>query len=182
MKNITKVLILVFLASGFTSCKKIKSWFDVDVDTTMSADLEIDIDDSAMKTAAAYPFETSAMIDPLDNEDVAEYEDKIERIKTRGIIATVEYVSKKDLVLYKGTTFTITNSKKTVYWMLEDEWPIEKGSQLELADVADIYDDVSDILTTLDPFTVSAMGTASEKGVSITIRIDIETTVTGNPF
>jgi hypothetical protein len=178
MKHITKLLMLVLLVTGFTSC----SLFDVDVDTTMSADLEIDIEDSAMKSAAAYPFESEAVIDPLDNDDVDEYADKIERIKATGVIATVEYVSKADLVLYKGTTFAIKNSDQTVEWTLSDDWPIEKGTVLELPAGNGTYDSVSKILTTLDPFTVSCKGTASDKGVSITIRIDIETTITGNPF
>lgn len=178
MKNMTKLLLLLILITGFTSC----SLFDVDVDTTLSADLEIDIEDSAMKSAAAYPFESEAVIDPMDNDDVDEYADKIERIKATGIIGTVEYVSKKDLVLHKGTKFTIANSDQSVAWTLDNEWPIEKGTVLELPSGNGTYDAVSKILTTLDPFTVSCEGTASDKGVSITIRIDIKTTVTGNPF
>jgi hypothetical protein len=179
MKNMTKLLTLLILIAGFTSC----SLFEVDVDTTMSADLEIDIEDSAMKSAAeAYPFDSEVVIDPLDNDDVEEYKDKIERIKATGIIGTVEYVSKKDVVLYKGTMFTISNSKYKVTWTLDDDWPIEQGTVLELPDGGDNYDAVSKILTTMDPFTVSCEGTASDKGVSITIRIDIDTKVTGNPF
>jgi len=187
MKNLGIVALVILLSASFTSCEKVKGIFDVDVETTLSGDLEIDIPESATKATGYYEFESTAVIDPTDNPDVADNAEKIKEITADGIIATVTFVSvgdqpTDDLVLFKGTTFTIKNSTIEASWTLQDEWPIQKGFELKLEDVEHIYDDVSAILTSVDPFTISCKGAASLKGISITITIDIDCTVTGNPF
>ncbi len=187
MKNLGIVVLMVLLSASFTSCEKIKGIFDVDVETTLSGDLEIDIPESATKAAGYYEFESFAVIDPTVNDDVADNADRIKEITADGIIATVTNVSigdqpTDDLVLFKGTTFTIENSNIEASWELQSEWPIKKGSELKLEDVQSIYGEVSKILTTVEPFTISCIGAASLKGISITIAIDIKTTITGNPF
>ena len=187
MKNLGIVALLVLLSASFSSCEKIKGIFDVDVETTLSGDLEIDIPESATKAAGYYEFDTSTVVNPMDYGDVADNEDRIEAITADGIIATVTFVSvgdqpTDDLFLYEKTTFTIYNSTDTASWILQNKWPIVVESELKLEDVEHIYDDVSAILTSVDPFTISCNGAASLKGVSITITIDIKTTITGNPF
>lgn len=187
MKNIGIVALVILLSASFTSCEKVKGLFDVDVETTLSGDLDINIPESATKAAGYYEFETSVVIDPTDNPDVADNADKIKEITADGIIATVTNVnvggqSTNDLVLFKGTTFTIENSTNGASWTLQDEWPIQEGSELKLEDVQGIYDEVTTILTTLEPFKVTCTGAASLKGISITIEVDIKTTVTGNPL
>jgi hypothetical protein len=187
MKNSGIVALVILLSASFTSCQKIKGIFDVDVETTMSGALDIDIPESASKATGYYEFESSAVIDPTDNPDVADNADRIEEITADGIIATVTYVSvggqsTDDLALLKGTTFSIENSTTGVSWTLQNEWPIQKGTELALEDVQGIYGEVTNILTTLEPFEVTCKGAASLKGISITIEIDINSTVTGNPF
>ena len=188
MKNLGIVALVILLSASFTSCEKVKGIFDVDVETTLSGDLEIDIPESATKAAGYYEFESFAVIDPTVNDDVADNADRIKEITADGIIATVTFVSvgdqpTDDLVLFKGTTFTIKNSTIEASWTLQDEWPIQKGSELKLEDVQGIiYGEVSTILTTLEPFKIICKGAASLKGISITITIDIDCTVTGNPF
>ena len=187
MKNLGIVALAILLTTSFTSCEKVKGLFDVDVETTMSGDLDIDIPESATKATGNYEFETSVVIDPMDNGDVEENADKIRKITADGIIATVTDVSLNgqstdDLKLFKGTTFTIENSSISASWTLQDEWPIQVGTELKLEDVQGIYNEVTTILTTLEPFKVTCTGAASLKGISITIEIDINTTVTGNPL
>jgi hypothetical protein len=187
MKNLGIVALVILLSASFTSCEKIKGIFDVDVETNLSGDLDINIPESASKATGNYEFESSAVIDPTDNPDVADNADRIKEITADGIIATVTYVSvgdqsTDDLVLFKGTTFSIENSTTRASWTLQNEWPIQKGTELALEDVQGIYGEVSNMLTTLEPFEVTCKGAASLKGISITIEIDINTTVTGNPF
>jgi hypothetical protein len=187
MKNLGIVALVILLSASFTSCEKVKGIFDVDVETTLSGDLDIDIPESATKATGKYEFESSAVIDPTDNSDVADNADKIKAITADGIIATVTYVSvgdqsTDDLVLFEGTTFSIKNSTTTVSWKLSNDWPIQKGTELTLEDMQGIYGEVSNILTTLEPFEVICKGAASLKGISITIEIDINATITGNPF
>jgi hypothetical protein len=67
---------LGILTVGVASC----SLFDVEIDTTFEGDLQIEVDEPVMKstTAEGYPFEASDQIDVLDDEDVYEYQDKID--------------------------------------------------------------------------------------------------------
>ncbi len=187
MKNLGIVALVILLSASFTSCEKVKGIFDVDVETTLSGDLDIDIPESASKATEYYDFESSAVIDPTNNPDVADNADKIKEITADGIIATVTYVSvggqsTDDLVLSKGTTFSIKNSTTSASWTLQNEWPIQKGSELTLEDIQGIYGEVTNIMTTLEPFEIACKGSASLQGISITIQIDINTTVTGNPL
>jgi hypothetical protein len=187
MKNSGIVALVILLSASFTSCEKVKGTFDVDVETTLSGDLDIDIPESASKATGYYEFESSAEIDPIDNPDVADNADKIKAITADGIIATVTYVSvgdqsTDDLVLFKGTTFSIENSTTGAIWTLSNDWPIQKGTELTLDDGQGIYGEVSNIMTTMEPFEITCKGAASLKGISITIEIDINTTVTGNPL
>jgi len=187
MKNLGIVALVILLAASFTSCEKVKGLFDVDVETTLSGDLDIDIPESATKATGYYEFDTVTVVDPMDNGDVEENADKIRKITADGIIATVTDVSLNgqstdDLKFFKGTTFTIENSTNGASWELQDEWPIQVGTELKLEDGQGIYDKVSTILTTLEPFKITCIGAASLKGISITIEVDINTTVTGNPL
>ena len=187
MKNLGIIAFVILLTASFTSCEKVKGIFDVDVETTLSGDLEIDIPESATKATGYYEFEDSVTIDPTVNNEVAVNEERIQEITADGIIATVTFVSvgdqpTDDLVFGIGTTFTIKNSTVKASWTLQNEWPIQKGSELKLENIQKIYGDVSTILTTLEPFKIIGKGEASLKGISITITIDIDCTITGNPF
>lgn len=178
MKNLAKVLILVFLVSGFTSC----SLFDVDVETTMSGDLDIYTEAGEKKLAGEHEFYSETPINPMDYGDVADNEDKIDRITADGIIATVEYVSTGEIAILAGSVIAIKNSEKSAIWKFGNDMLIQKDTEITLDDVSDIYDDVTDILTSMDVFTIYAEGEASEPGAEIRIRLDIDCTVTGNPF
>ena len=184
MKNLGIVALVILLSASFTSCEKVKGLFDVDVETTMSGDLDIDIPESALKAAGPYEFDTLVVVDPMDYGDVAENEERIESITADGIIAKVEAVNIgekniEDLVL-TDVSFTIKNSSISATWTRTEEWPIQVGSTLTLEDINDVYSGVNEILTSIDPFTITCKGKSSLKGISITIVVDINCTVTGN--
>ena len=175
---------MIVLSASFTSCEKVKDIFDVDVETTMSGDLDIDIPESALKAAGPYEFDTLVVVDPMDYGDVAENKDRIESITADGIIATVDAVkigdkNIEDLVL-TDVTFTIDNGSIDATWTRKEEWPIQVNSTLTLEDIKDEYSKVNEILTSIDPFTITCKGKSSLKGISITIVVDIDCTVTGN--
>lgn len=184
MKNLGIVALVILLSASFTSCEKVKDIFDVDVETTMSGDLDIDIPESALKAAGPYEFDTLVVVDPMDYGDVAENKDRIESITADGIIATVDAVqigdkNIEDLVL-TDVAFTIDNGSISATWTKMEEWPIQVGSKLTLEDIQGIYSEVNEMLTSIDPFTITCKGKSSLKGISITIVVDINCTVTGN--
>ena len=182
MKTLVRITLLVAIAAGFTSCEKIKSIFDVEVDTTLEGDIDIDIQEQAKKSTENYTFSSSATIDPMSNSDIEENVDKIKEFAVNGVEAEVVFVNKPDVVFKAGTSFSIYDGTDNVTWTLSSDWPVVEGTVLNLDDGGGIYDAIADILDRKGVFTVSAQGECSETDVFITIRIGIDTTVTGNPL
>ncbi len=118
----------------------------------------------------------------MSDPDVKEYADKIVAVGVDGVIATVENVSESGLIFYSGSKFTVSNSNLTAVYTLSEDWSIEEGTTITLEDLGGFYDDVSEIVMDLEVITLSMVGTGSKPGVSVTVRIDVETTITGNPL
>jgi hypothetical protein len=181
MKSLLRVFLLAIMAAGVASC----SLFDVEIDTTFDADLAIEVEEPVLKStdADSYPFQASATIDVLDDEDVYEYQDKIDDFIVSGVTAKVTWVTpEQGAELLPQTTFTITNGKRTVTWTLTTSMPLEVGTSVNLEDLGDTYKTVSAILADMKPFTVSAVGSTNVAPVSAVIRLGINTKVIANPL
>lgn len=179
MKNTVRVLLLVMLTASLTSCEKIKSLFDIEVDTTIEGDLYIEVDETEMKSTDAFGFNESITVQVL-NDDLYEYEDEIQDFLVSDAIVEVVSLSVDAVELLANTTFTMTNGVHTVEWILETNWPISEGTTINLVD-AGLYDGIEDILLAKEPFTMSVVGESDTGGVTIVLRWGIETTVTVNP-
>jgi len=179
MNKLMKIALGLALMLGMVSCEL----FNVDVESTLSGKLDIAVQEEVAKGAAdVFPFDASTTIDPLDDPDVEEYADKIVDVGVDGVVAEVEFVSESDVVFYSGSTFSISNNNNSAEFTLDEDWPIEVGTTVTLEDLGGFYDDMSEILLDLEVFTLSMTGTSSKSGVQVTIRIDIETIMTGSPF
>ena len=179
MKSVVKILLLVILTASLTSCEKIKNLFDIEVETTINGNLDIEVDETELKSTDGFGFNESITVQVL-NDDLYEYEDEIEDFLVSGVTAEVISVSEDGVEFLAGTTFTMSNPTYTVVWTLASNWPIEKGTTLNLKD-AGLYDMVSDILDDRVDFTMSAVGESNIGGVTVVIRLGVETTVTVNP-
>jgi len=183
MKNLMKIGILLALVAGVSSCEKIKGLFDVDFDTTLSGELDIEIPESGLKSAEFYEFTSVATIEPLDDEDIAEYYDNIEEINVNAILATVVGVNKNDVVFKKDTYFQILDKADTATFTVQEDWPIMQGTSLTLGELgSDNYKTVELILNKKKQFQIKAKGECTQKGVEITIDLGIRTTVIANPL
>ena len=178
MKHGMKIVPLMVLLVGLASC----SLFRVDVETTTSGQLDIVVDDMTIKSTAAHPFYDWTTVDPGDDEDVAKYADQIVEVGVDGIFAEVESVNIPDVVFHVGSTFAIWDDADTAIWTMDHDWPIEEGTTLTLDDLGGTYDDVATILKKVEPFSIGMLGTSSHTGIFVTIRIDIESTITGSIF
>ena len=184
MKKLLKTVFPLVILALLVSCDSIESLFDVDFETTLSGTLNIDVEDPAMKAADAFPFQASTTIDPLSDDEIAEYADKIVNVDADSVLVEVVSVNKSGVVFLAGTSITVSNETNTVTWTIDENWEIVAGTTVILGDdvTLGIYDAVSDIMAELEVFTVSAEGTCTETGVVVVLRIDIDTTVTGNPL
>ena len=181
MKNLIRVLLLVVLTAGFTSCEGIKSIFDIEVDTTIEGEMDIITDGTELKSTNSFGFDESITVAVL-NDDLYEYEDKIQDFRTSDVTVEVLEVDSSGVVFLPGTEFTISNGVNTpVVWEITTDWPVEVDSSLNLMD-AGLYAGVETILDERVDFTISAVGTCNKANVHATIRVGIETTVIANPL
>lgn len=179
MKSLAKVFLLAVLAIGVASC----SLFDVEIDTIFEGYLNIDVEETALKSAdSPFPFSESATIDVLDDEDVYEYQDKIDDFIVSGVTVKVTWVNQDGVEFLSGTAFTITNGTRTATWTLESNLAIEEGTTVNLQDLGKAYETVNGILGDMKPFTVSATGTCNKAPVSAILVLGINTKVVANPL
>jgi hypothetical protein len=183
MKNQLRIVLLVALSISITSCEKIKSIFDVEFDTTLEGYLFIDVNESLQKSTASYSFYQETFVDPLQDEDIAEYEENIKKIKVTNVIATITDVNKPDVVFLKGTRITVKGST-TVTWTLEDEWPIVVGDEIVLGDDVSvkIYKAVTEMLSDKESLTIIAQGDCNQKEVYVSLKVGIDVEVTASPL
>ena len=179
MKKLMKFAVIGFLALGLASCEL----FNVDVDTTLSGYLDIAVtDDGVKKASGPYEFGDDVTFYPRDNEDVDEYADKIVDVIVNDIILRVESVSETGVVIYDGSYITVSQGTEEIQMFVHDDWTVTEGDAVTIDNMDGAYGEVEDILRGLDPFNVSYSGFCSHTGVTFTLRLDMETTVTGNPF
>jgi hypothetical protein len=181
MKNLTRVLLLVMITASLSSCESIKGIFDVEVDTTIEGEMDILTDGTALKSTNDYGFNESITVAVL-NDDLYEYEDKIQGFKTSDVTIEVLSVDSVDVVFLPGTIFTISNGvNPSVSWEILTEWPVAQGSMLDLLD-SGLYAGIETILDERVDITISAVGSANKGNVHATIRVGIEVTVVANPL
>jgi hypothetical protein len=179
MKSVIRVFLLAFLAAGIASC----SLFDVEFDTSFEGDLAIEVEEPAIKSAVeAFPFNASVIINVLDDEDVYEYQDKINDFIVSGVTATVTWINTDGVEFLAGSAFTITNGTRTVTWTLPVNVPIVEGTSINLEDLGDVYKTISAILADMKPITMTATGECNKAPVSAVVRLGIDTKVVANPL
>ena len=181
MKSLLKVFLLAMLATGFASCNLL----DVEVDTEYTSYLNIEVEEPVIKSTTGVSFSASGPINPDENEEVEEYGHLIENFDVSEIVAVITSVSQTDdldVVFLAGSTFSIQQGSTGASWTMGTDYPAEVGTIFEMEDLGDAYGVVADILLTLDPFTVTAIGETNVGGVYLTMEVTIKSTLTANPL
>lgn len=184
MKNTCKFLILLLLTVSLTSCEKIRSWSNVEIDTTIEGQLSILTDETELKSTDAYGFNASTFVDVI-NEDLADYEDLIEDFRTRSITLEVLAVDSAGMPIagveiLAGSEFAIYSTSNPGYtWPVSSDWPIDVGVTATLE--ADSYSLINDMLEGDEPLTFSASGTCNNGNIHITFHYGIKVKVESKP-
>ena len=179
MKTTLRVLVLVMLTASLSSCEKIKSLFDVEIETTIEGDLSFVTDETELKSTDDHGFNDSETVDVL-NADLSEYGDLIQDFKTQNITIMVLSVDSSDVILRANSEFSISNSNASHTIRLNSDWPIEEGFTLTVDDAS--YGAINDILEDLVPITFTAVGTCNKGNVHITLNYNIDVIVESNPL
>lgn len=179
MKNALSILVLAVMTVSLSSCEKIRSLFDVEIETTVEGDLAFVTDETELKSTEDYGFAATIKV-PVLNDDTYEYEENIKEFMTSDVTVEVLSVDASDVILRSGTNFTIENLNTGYVWTLTSDWPIEAGLSLTL-DAASL-NAIDDILEDMIDFTMSTSGSCNKGGVHIELRYGIETTVVATPL
>jgi hypothetical protein len=176
--TITNVVTLLFI-TGLMSCELL----NVDFDTDLSSDLNINVEDSGTKSSlSGYSYTSSTTLDPLSDEEVKKYKDKIENYDVNSLTATVISVSKPDVKLLTGTFFEIYDPKDNARWTLSSDFDVEPGAVYTLDDPDGQWGIMRKILKRNSVFTIASEGEANINNVTIVFEVSIGATVTANPL
>jgi hypothetical protein len=179
MKSKIKVFTILLVFAGLMGCEL----FNVDFDTDLSSDLNINVQDSGTKSSIdAYGYTASTTLDPLSDKEVKKYKDKIEDYNVKSLTATVTYVSKPDVKLLAGTFFEIYDSKDKARWTLSSDFDVTEGAEYTLDNSDGQWGTVRTILKRNSVFTVASEGSANTNHITIVFKVTIGTTVTANPL
>ena len=184
MRTALKFLILIFLTTSLTSCEKIKSWFNVEIDTTIEGQLNMVSDEAELKSTEAYRIFGTSTVNVM-NEDLVEYEHLIEDFKTQSITLEVLSVDSAGaaitgVLILANSEFSISSTSNPGYvWTLLQDLPVEVGNTLTLD--AESYSAINDMLEGDEPITFTADGMCNKGNIFITLNYGLEVVVEANP-
>ena len=172
---------------SFTGCEQIKSLADVNFDVTFTADLPVTVPgEGQLKSLdegmAGYRFTESESVNPLSNEDINEYKDKIKGWQNKGVTLTVISVESAPVVV-SNVVLTVNNGNaatEAVFEILEP-WTINNGSLHTFTDTENISKLIA-ILNAKKVFTVKIVGDSDTGSITIQFQYAQEVTVTANPL
>lgn len=181
MKNVLRISALLMLTASLTSCEKIKSWFNVDIDTNLEGQMNVASDNVDLKSTEAYSLNGSTTINLSENEDLEDYVDLIEDIQVNSVHLEVVSIDSSGVMILAGSEFRIYSSEDPVgfYWPINEDWPINAGTYITLE--ADDYSTLNNMLEGDVPVTFSSSGTCNKGNVHIVLTYDIDVTVEANP-
>lgn len=176
MKKLLIFLLPVMLTAGLASCELA----DVDIDTNLTGQLNIVSDAAELKSTEDYGLIGSVTVDVI-NDDLEDYEDLIQDIRTQSVTLRVLSIDSSDVVIRANSEFRVsTPTNPGVNWSITTDWPVDVGSTVNLT-AAD-YSELNNMLEGSEPVTLTADGTCNKGNVHITLTYDIEVVVTANPL
>ncbi|NOR34643.1 MAG: hypothetical protein GQ579_08195 [Bacteroidales bacterium] len=186
MKTAIRIFMLVMLTASLSSCESIRGLFDVEIDTTIEGELDILTDAAELKSTDDHGFNASATIQVM-NDDLVDYQDLINNIRAKSVSIEVISVDSAGapvtgVIILADTQFGISNPNASFTWLLNSDWPIEPGFEIELP--AESYSVLNQILDEYEEYqvTVSADGTCNNGNIDIVLNYSIEVKVESNPL
>lgn len=168
------LLLTVLIGLGLSSCSNLKNLLKVNVDTTFTVDLPVEVAQSNMKSSAGYPFSATTIFNPTDEPDLVDYVETIQDIDITAITATIQSLSETFMLL--SATLTVSGADKSVEWTFTNV-SISEGSLLELANESGQLTTLSEILSGLGDVTVTFTGLSSLPGISYVLQTVMDATV-----
>jgi hypothetical protein len=183
MKNLFKLTGILALAAVLVSCEDLKSLADVNFNTELQTDLNIDVADQAMKsTPAGYYYSDSTSLDPTSDPEVNKYVSNIKGYAIDSIKITVTQVTAGDVKILSGSIFSIYDDADRADWTLNADFDVDLGNSIILGNDNGQWATVQTILGRNSEFTLSSTGYSSVNDITIVLKALINAEVTANPL
>lgn len=171
-KRILSVSLLAFVVL-FGSCTKIKEVLTVKVDADFSVNLPVTIPELLLKSTTG-AFTSTETLDPLSDEDLALYKDKIKGFEVTGMTGTISDLS-ADVTLTTATLLVNTAANST-QWTFTN-LSLTNGSVIAFDNTSDQWTEINKILDEQTEITVTFSGNSSQNNVTFNLEVDFETKV-----
>lgn len=174
MKKRTIAISFLSLVLILSSCQKIKDVFTVKVDADFSVALPVVIQEPLLKSTTVAFLATETM-DPLSDDALADYKEKIKGFELTGMTGTINPIS-ADVTL-TNATLKISTATNSAEWNFTD-LQLTNGTIVTFSNDDDQFTKVDAILNEQIPVTVTFSGNASQTNVTFTLTVKFITVVT----
>jgi hypothetical protein len=171
MKQRTFAFSILSLALILSSCDKIKDLLSVKVNANFTVDLPVTIQEPLLKSTTA-TFLTTETFDPLSNEDLALYQDKIKGFEVTGIKGTISSIS-ADVTL-TNCKLLVTTATNSTEWNFTN-LPLTNGTVITFDNTGSQWDKINEILGEQTEVTVTLSGDTSQTPVTFTLTVEFST-------
>jgi hypothetical protein len=181
MKTLNQLLLLSLMSLLiYTGCEKTKSLLDVKFDADFDTNLNVVVEPAGGEKSLSGAFYASAGIDPMSNDDFAEYAEKIKNINIKSVVAEVTSISKPAVLLSADLTIS-SGGVDPASWAFTNEDLIQ-GKTFSLGNENGQWDRVQTMLNNQNLIDVVIQGSTDEDNLEFTLKVTIGTEVVANPL
>ena len=182
----TAVVLLSFISLTFMSCEKIKDLTDIDVETTLSTDVEATSAlavESNLKSSsiAVYSFEGTAVIDPTDDAEINKYWKKIRGWEVKKIHNRIRTISMAAIMIQGELTVKDQETEAVLFTKKVQNINLSGGAEVMSIVGAD-YSKIISALEAKHSLVVSIKGDLNKPGVVMLFALGFDVKVIANPL
>lgn len=164
---------LLSLVMVMSSCQKIKDIFAVKIDADFSVNLPVTISSPLLKSTEG-TFLSTNTLDPLNDEDLALYQDKIKGFELTGMTGTVSELS-ADVAL-TDITLLVNTAANSAQWNFAS-LPLTNGTVVTFDNTGGQWVKINEILGEQKEITVTFSGNSSQTNVTFNLLVKFTTEV-----
>lgn len=180
MKNLSYFIAMLFMATTFTSCEKVKDLANVEIETTFessSITVTPELEAIGKVQGGTYKFDVEELIDFVNNQDIKDYLDQIEDFDVESLVISFEDVSES----FNAETlkFIMFNSKQNKEFAFLNQI-IENGSEITISE--DDFEAIISILKDIENFSFKIQGDGCDKNNNFKVKAKLKVKITANPL
>lgn len=172
----------ILFVAGFTSCQKIADGIEDSVEVTITTEMEapfVAVPNDAKANGDTTYFDVTTTLDPNENDDLADYLDKVKNLDVLGVFLEVTSISSEDLILHEGRfSFTDNKTNQTFEFDTQADTPIKAGTMIEIGESYEHWDVITTAMKEFHPATIAAHGAINNENFEVEFIYGVRVKVT----